>query len=202
MNARIYAAMVGLALVIGGLGALAGLDSCRKHEGSAAEVTANIESGVASVHEQNAQAQNPAIQKLEAERDEARALAARVQGERDILRKKWDSRPIPPATLPVSAPDDRAALLGQLDLAEAVIAKDAEVIEAQDLLIKNQSESILVLTKARDEWKATAEARERQAMAQEAATRAWKDAVVTSEIKGGIKGAIGWEILRRVLGGK
>lgn len=186
MNARLFAAAVGLALVIGGLGALAGLDSCRKHQGTQAEHNAAVASGEANAHQHNAEAQDAALSDLQTKLKAREADLDQLNAERDGLLRKLAAKPKPnadPAGGPTVGSDDSA-----LEAAEAVIAKDAEVIQAQDLLIKNQSESILVLTKARDEWRATAEARERQALAQEAATRAWKDAVTTSRWRGRVEG--------------
>jgi hypothetical protein len=191
MNPRILAAALGLALVIGGLGALAGLDSCRKHQGEAGEHNAAVASGAANVHQSQAQAQDPIIADLQAQHEKDAADLGRLNAERDALLRKLASRPKPHVdsvgdnsspTDPVGA-DDSA-----LEAAEAVIAKDAEVIESQEILIKNQSEQILVITKKSDEWEATAKARERQALAQEAATKAWRDAVTTSRWRGRIEG--------------
>lgn len=172
---------------------MAGLDSCRKHEGSASEVTANIESGVASVHQQNAQAQDPIIADLKAQHEKDAANLGRLNAERDALLKRLASIPKPhvdPA-VPGAVGSDGVGPSGnpgELDLLRATVEKDAEVIEAQEILIKNQSEQILVITKKAEEWEAAAKARERQALAQEAATKAWKDAVTTSRTRGRIEG--------------
>lgn len=171
-----------------GFGIPAGCDAYRQRHANASEVTAHIAEGEAQTHEAQARATDPKIQDLEAKVDSQAKQLARVQGERDVLLKKWNARPIPVQSSSNAAIDDRSELLAQLDLAQAVIEKDAEEIAKQDLLIKNQSELILVATKRGDEWKATAEARERQALAQEAATAAWKKAVTSSKWVGRAEG--------------
>lgn len=196
MSPRILAAALGLALVIGGLGALAGLDSCRKHQGEAGEHNASVASGEAITHEHAAQAQNPVIADLQAKLKALEADLGRLNAERGDLLRKLAAKPRPnPTGNGVSPVDpvgsDDSELLSnsnELELLRAVVAKDAEVIEAQEILIKNQSEQILVITKKSDEWEATAKARERQALAQEAATKAWRDAATTSRWRGRIEG--------------
>lgn len=193
MNARLFAAVLGLALVIGGLAALSGLDSCRRAGGGLAEHNAAVAQGEANAHQSQAQAHDSEVADLQAQLVAREADLGRLSRERDALRRKLaavgQSNSHPANTGSVGADDSEpSGNSGELDLLRATVAKDAEVIEAQELLIKNQSESILVVTKARDEWKATAEARERQALAQEAATKAWKDAVTSSRWRGRVEG--------------
>lgn len=181
----IIGAALAVALI---LGSLVGYQSCRTSQGSAAEVQANIASGAANVHQSQAQASDALEPNLKAKLADQTVILARVTGERDALRKQWAARPVPPDALPPAAPDDRPALLEQLDLASAVIEKDAAMIDNQSKVIETQALTIGTLTVSRNEWKLTAEARERQALAQEAATRAWKSAVTSSKWIGRAQG--------------
>ena len=194
MNPRILAAALGLALVIGGLGALAGLDSCRKHQGEAGEHNASVASGEAITHEHAAQAQNPVIADLEAKLKALEADLGRLNAERDALLKRLAAKPKPhvdPASpAGVVGPDDPEPVSNadELALLRETVAKDAEVIEGQQLLIKSQSELILVATKRGDEYRAAFESERKARQAQEAATQAWKSAVTTSKWRGRLEG--------------
>ena len=189
MNPRLLAAALGLFLVIGGLAALSlGLESCRKHTGSQNEVTAHIAEGVANAHQSQAQASDALLPNLQAKLAATEEKLGRVSSERDALLKRLAAQPVPHDPAVVPTVELVAALHAAVEVRDEVIAKDAEVIAGQEVLIKNQSEQVLVLTTSRDEWKATAEARERHAQAQEAATKAWKQAVSAAEWNGGLKG--------------
>lgn len=157
--------------------------------GAAHEQEAHIAEGEANAHQAQAQKVDPQVENLKAIVASQAQQLARVSGERDVLLKKWNARPIPSATPTLPAADDRAALLEQLDLAQAVIEKDQEEIEARKVESAQKDALIAALTTSRDEWKATAEARDRQARAQEAATAAWKSACKSERMKGRIEGS-------------
>jgi hypothetical protein len=194
MNPRLFAAAIGLALVIGGLGALAGLDSCRKAQGHDSEIQSSIHVGEADVHQHNAEAQDAAVSDLKAQLKAREADLGRLNAERDALLKRLAAKPKPhvdPAS-PAGAvgPDDSEPVsnANELALLRETVAKDAEVIEGQQLLIKSQSELILVATKRGDEYRAAFESERKARQAQEAATQAWKSAVTTSKWRGRLEG--------------
>lgn len=194
MNLRLFAAAVGLALVIGGLGALAGLDSCRKHQATDAEHNAAVHVGEANAHQHNAEAQDAAVSDLKAQLKARETDLGRLNAERDALLKRLAAKPKPhvdPASpAGVVGPDDPEPVSNadELALLRETVAKDAEVIEGQQILIKSQSELILVATKRGDEYRAAFESERKARQAQEAATQAWKSAVTTSKWRGRIEG--------------
>lgn len=69
-----------------------------------------------------------------------------------------------------------------------MIEKDQEDIDALQKVSTTKDVLIASLTLDRDQWKATADLRQKQAMAQEAATEAWKQAVTASRWRGRIEG--------------
>ena len=182
MNTRIYAAMVGLALVIGGLGALAGLDSCRKHQGASQETQSAIHQGEANAHAGQAQAVPDHSQALaSAEADSARAWAE-VRRLRRIVGAPLPALPDP--AVPAQAGGD-----GTADLrAEQLLAADRELIDAQDRQIQGLKLALADEQKRSAEWQAAFEAERKATAAQSAATEAWKKAVVTSRWRGRVEG--------------
>lgn len=169
-------------------GTVFGVNSCRRRQASEAETQAYIASGEAGVHQSNATTSDTTVSDLKAKLADQTVILARVAGERDALLKRWNARSLPLPALPSTTTDDRPALLEQLALASAVIEKDAAMIEDQSKVIETQALTIGTVTVSRDEWKATAEARERQARAQEVATKAWKQSVTSSKWVGRFQG--------------
>lgn len=182
MNPRILSAALGLALVIGGLGALAGLDSCRKAQGSAQEIQSAIHQGEANAHDSQAQAIPNHSQALEA----AKADSARAWAEVRRLRKIVGAAS-PVVSNPVVPP--QASGEGAVDLrTQQLLAADRELIEAQDRQIKALELAYTDECKRSAEWQAAFEAERKATAAQAAATKAWKDAVTTSRWKGRVEG--------------
>jgi len=162
-----------------------GIEHARAAQGAKHEQAAQEAKGEANAHQTQAQASDKVVTDLKTKLDDQAAQLARLQSERAVLLRRLAAKPQPdpaPADLPVPVAD------GVGDDRDALIAKDAEVIAAQALFIDGQKTEILALTTSRDQWKATAEQRERQAQAQEQATKAWKDAVTASTWKGRIQG--------------
>ena len=165
-------------------GSLIGYQSCRKAEANTAETQVHIESGAANVHTQQAQASDAVALGIKAKNEAREKLLAVVMAERDTLLRRL-------ASIKPSSNDPNLAGLPSIpadDPRDALIAKDAEVIQAQADHITGLGTMVSALTISRDEWKATAEARERQALAQEVATKAWKQSVTTSRWRGRIEG--------------
>lgn len=166
--------------------------SCRKKQATDAQTQADIAKGEANAHQTQAKASDAKVADLQAKLDTKGQDLARLQKERDGLLRKLASNPgshrvvgHPGDPGGESVVDGRDSLISDL---QAVVAKDAEVIDSQTTVITDQKTVILALTTSRDEWKATAESREKQAMAQEAATKAWQKAVVSAQWSGGFKG--------------
>lgn len=180
-----------IAIMLTGLLAVQ-VTSCRKKQASEAQTQADIAKGEANAHQNQAKASDAKMADLQAKLDAKESDLGRLSGERDVLLRKLATHTGQhPVVVPPGDPggevvaDDRDSLIVDL---KAVVAKDAEVIASQSGVIIDQKAVILTLTTSRDEWKSTAEARERQAMAQEAATKAWQKAVISAQWSGGFKG--------------
>jgi hypothetical protein len=168
-------------------GVASALDAYHQHQGTQAETQAHILSGESNAHQTIAQSSDAKIPNLQAKVDNQAAALGRLTAERDALLRKLAAQ-VP--TVP-SGPDSASPIptpASVPDVRDSVIAKDAEVIASQSKQIQDQQAVIVALTGSRDEWKATAELRERQALAQEAATNAWKSAVKESRWRGRIEG--------------
>ena len=174
---------IAAALIFGGL---IGYQSCRKAEAGAAETQVHIADGEANVHTAQAQTSDTLAAELRATNAAQKKQLDLVLAERrELLRKLAAIKPSGDdpslAGLPSIPPDDPR---------DALIAKDAEVIQAQADHIVGLNAMVSALTISRDEWKLTAEARERQALAQAVATKAWRQSVTSAELKGGAKGLV------------
>lgn len=192
---RLYAAAIGLALIVGGLGAMAGLRSCTENAGNYAEQQAHAHVGAANVHQEQGGKAEAKVAELEAIAARQAADLGRLSAERDALLRKLASKPRPGADPVGDNPSpsdpvghDCVALAERLEAAEAVVAKDAEVIEAQAQQIATGKESLQVAMTRGDEYKAAFESERKARQAQEVATKAWKSAVTTSKWRGRIEG--------------
>jgi hypothetical protein len=190
-------AVLAIALV---LGTAWGIKHRAASKGSKDEAQAQVFKGEANATQTTAQASDAKIPDLQAKVDDQAASLVRLQAERDALLRKLAAKvpsvsSNPDPTGAVSTPDSVS------DVRDEVIAKDAEVITAQTKQIQDQQAVIVALTGSRDQWKATADLRDKQAMAQEAATAAWKQAVVASRWQGRIEGFAAGAVLG-YLGGK
>lgn len=181
---KILAAAGAVLLIIGSL--VFGFDSCHKRRGAVAETIAHIAEGEANAHQSAAGRSDARLPEIEARLAEATAGMAGARAEVARLRKALATRPeaVPGPDGAPTAPDESLAA----DPRDALIASQDVLIASQDAVITEQARKIAVLQVSRDEWKNTAEARERQALAQEAATRAWKSAVTTSRWRGRVEG--------------
>jgi len=167
--------LVGFVLVFGVFaGIVLTLDSCHKKQAQQGEVQVAIHQGAAEVHQVQAQESDKKDEVLKKQLKVSQANVDKLKAELEALKLK-----VP------ESPADNSEIL-------AVVAKQEEVIGAQDKQIAGLNKSIVVLTKSRDEWKLTAEERLKQAQAQAVVTEAWKSAVTTSTNKGRLQGfAIG-----------
>ena len=117
-------------------------------------------------------------------------VVARVEAERAPMMEKWRERTPVPDALPTGAQDDRAILVAQLKQANDIIAKGQEDIEALHKESADKDALIASLTKRGDDWQAVAELREKQQLAQQAATDAWKRAAAEGRWEGRGEGAL------------
>lgn len=178
-------ALAGLALVIVVLAGLAfGVESCAAGKAGKGTDAAHVFQGVANAHADEARTKDAQIDALQTARDKAEQDVAGVRQELGRLRGALASKVVPPAPSPSEpvpipvVPDGRDDLLKAQDL---MIAK-------QDALIGTLKAENGALVEARDHWRAAFEAERNRALAQEAATKAWKDAVVASKWRGRIEG--------------
>ena len=193
IHPRLMQAGIGMALLVGGLAVYVMVqDGCNRRQGRVEELLAAQAAGEAIAREKLAKAKDAEVQDAKAKADLATENSRRAIAERDAALRALAAkrRPDPPSEgatveeLRLVVTD----LTARLDAAELVILKDADTIEAQAKELSVVKESLTAAIQRGDEWKATAEARERQAMAQEAAVRAWKQAVNSSRWRGRMEG--------------
>ena len=186
MNPRLVAAALGLALLVGALGALSMGESCGKGKVDRAEQKADVAHGEANAHGSAAITTDAEVLRLkEAHKtDQANVDSARAEVQR--LRKILASRPVPVPDPP--SPDPAPVpVVSASDLHGIVDAQDA-LIKAQDQQIIGLKTEVQFLTLARDEWKATAEARNREAVGLRIALDAQKHVATSWKWMGRIQG--------------
>lgn len=150
-------------------GVVVAIDSCHRKEGQAQAVQVAVHEGAANAHQAQAKEIDSRVPVLEKELSVQKASVAKLRSELAALKDSpKESHKCPDNT--------------------AIIAKQDELITAQDGQIKTLTKEVVVLTQARNAWKKTAEEREQQALAQAAATEAWKKAVTSSLWKGRVQG--------------
>ena len=176
--------LISLGVVLGALScAVFAIDSCHRKRGQQQEVQVAVHQGTAEAHQDEAKAQDSKVPLLQKRLQDAQAEVAVLKDQLAHVQAQGN-------TESVVAQDNAGTIDAQ-----------SKLILAQDKEISVLKEEVVVLTKARDEWKKTAEERLMQAQAQAAATAAWKDAVSTSTTKGRIQGfAVGLAL--GFLGGK
>ena len=156
-------------------------ESCHRQQGTVAERKASEAKGRADEHAKaggvaDAQAAE-AARRVEA----AEASVDRLKRELEVLRRP---QPAPPAT--PDAPADT------VDLAP-MVAKQDELIQAQDAEISALKIQVIDLTTARDHWRAAARAQEDRALSLEIALEAQKSMTRGALWRGRLQGvAIGF----------
>ena len=193
MSPRLIQAALGGLLIVGVLGIAAWTtESCGKGKTGKAEQQANEAHGAADAHQAQAQTSDQVVQDLKAQVASAAENVDRLQAERlRLLRALAAKVPqVPsdpdPAVAPALEPSPVA------DVRDQVIAKDAELIQAQQVVISEQAAVIGTLTVSRDAWKATAGAREREAAQLRIALDAMKTVQSSGKWLGRVQGfAIG-----------
>jgi hypothetical protein len=175
-------AIYGLCALLAILAGLSGVDSCRRAQGSAAEVQSAIHQGEATTHAQTAES----LPNHTAELASAKADSARAWAEVRRLRKAVDaaSSVVPDPVVPPQAGGE-----GAVDLrTQQLLAADRELIEAQDRQIKGLELALADEQARSEQFRLAYEAERKATAAQAVATKAWKDAVTTSRWKGRVEG--------------
>lgn len=174
---------LGLGAILLVLASLAGVDSCRKRQGSQAEHQAAVHQGEANAHVQQAQAvPDHAAELAQAKADVAGARAEVERLRRIVAAQRRQGVPDPagpaaPDPGPV-APDHRDELL----------AADAVLIAKQDAQIQGLTVALTDEQARSEQFRLAFEAERKATAAQQAATVAWKQAVTTSKWRGRIEG--------------
>jgi hypothetical protein len=177
----IYSVIGAVAVVVASLFAF---QAYKSHRGLANQIKAQEFKGEADVHVNQAQAVPEHAQELaQAKADVARARAE-VQRLRGLVAAQGRTRVPDPTGDPAPAPGPVAP-----DHRDELLAADAVLIDKQDTQIQVLTVALTDKTKQADEWHAAFDAERKRAMAQEAATAAWKDAVKTSRWTGRAEGA-------------
>ena len=175
---------LGLGAILLVLASLAGVDSCRKRQGSQAEHQAAVHQGEANAHVQQAQAvPDHAAELAQAKTDVAGARAEVERLRRIVAAQRRQGVPDPagpaaPDPGPV-APDHRDELL----------AADAVLIAKQDAQIQGLTVALTDEQARSEQFRLAFEAERKATAAQQAATEAWRGAVKTSRWTGRAEGA-------------
>ena len=191
MNIPLGKILAGAAAALLLVGLIAwGMDHYHQAKGTKDEVRAQVFKGEANANQAQATQTDTEVLQLKAAHaqdqvdvDRSRAEVQRLRAQLATTRREGVPDQVVPPAAP-GAPDSGGDLHGQLDL-----AKD-DLITKQDTQIQGLKAENALLLKDRDQWKATAELREKQALAQEAATAAWKKAVTESRWRGRVEGFV------------
>lgn len=184
MTKRLSHILIAAGLALGLLGALVfGVDASRKHQGSAAEIQSAIHQGEANAHVSQAQAIPDHAAELATAKADVAGARAEVERLRRLLAAQGRERIPDPecshATDPAPvAPDHRDELL----------AADAVLIEAQAGQIAALGLALTDEQRRSEQFRLAYESERKATAAQEAATRAWKQAMTTSKWRGRIEG--------------
>lgn len=185
MSPRILQALLGLAVLLGGLTALAVWSEHRQANlGAQAEHAAAVHEGEANAHVSQAQAipdHSAALAQAQADVAGARAEVERLRRIVAAQRRQRVPDPAGPAEAPAQPvePDHRDELL----------AADAVLIARQDAQIQWLKAALADEQKRSEQWRQAFEDERKRALAQEAATEAWRSAVKTSRWTGRAEGA-------------
>lgn len=184
---RPASAVIGLGLVLLVLAVcVVGADSCKRKRAQGNEVDAAVHVGSAQVHEARANDAEKALPEVQAKLQATQDSLDRARAEVDRLRKKVASQPqLVPGPAGAGEP---VQPLPATDHRDELIASQQVLIGEQDKKITLQAEALRLALVRGDEYKAQAVDERKARMAQEAATEAWKQAVVTSRWRGRAEG--------------
>ena len=186
MTPKLSHILIGAALAIGLIGAIAfGVSHFASKVEAKAETQSHVDQGQALAHAQAAKELDAAVQDIKAKLVLAQANLDRITSERNALLRKLKQ---PVSSGPVALPNLPAIPPGDPDVRDAVIAKDAEVIDAQAKVIEGQKVEITGLGASRDQWKATYEAESRRVAGLEIALAAQKHVSASGKWIGRLQG--------------
>lgn len=174
---------IGLGAILLILASLTVWSEHKQNTGTQAEHNAAIHQGEANAHVSQAQAiPDHAAELQHAKDDVARARAEVARVKRILAAQQGHAVPDPagsgPALPPVVGPDPR----------DEVITAQGVLIEKQDAQIQGLQVALVDERKRSDQWMQAFESERKRAQAQEAATKAWKSAVVASRWQGRLEG--------------
>ena len=176
----IYTVIGTVALILGSLFAF---QAYKSHKGQVNQLKAQEFKGDADVHVNQAQGIPEHAQELAQAKADVAGARAEVERLRRLVAAQGRARVPYPASDP--APDPAAVATDHRD---ELLAADVILIEKQDAQIQTLTLALTDKAKQADEWHAAFDAERKRAMAQEAATAAWKDAVAASKWRGRIEG--------------
>ena len=182
--------LLGLGAVLAIFASLAGVDSCRKKQGSQAEIQSAIHQGEANAHASQAQAIPDHSEALAQAKKDVAGARVEVERLRRILEAERRARVPDPAV-----PDAPNVQPSAVDHRDELLAADAVLIAKQDEQIHGLQMALMDESKRSAEFKAAFESERKASMAQAAATKAWKEAVTTSRWRGRAEGFIAGAVL-------
>lgn len=162
------------------------LDAHHQHQGTQQEQVSQAQHQEAQTHAQAAQAQDAQIPALQATIQSQQVTVAQLKRELATLKSHLAAHDAQPGVVAPVVPGDHPG--GPAPDLVAVVAKQDQIIQAQGAQIDQQAALIKSLTASRDEWQAAFQHEQAARLAQEAATRAWKQSVKESRWRGRIEG--------------
>lgn len=183
----IRTAFIGLGVVAGLLLLLTIPESCQRSREEQALQRANNAQGKAEAHEEQAGAADAKAKDLETKLEASQADVDRLKTDLKALRLRLATQHRPDVHVePAGGPGGEAVV----DVRDETIAKQDEVIRAQDGLIVGLKAQNAALVVARDAWKATAEDRAREAAGLRVALDAQRHAQEASKWRHRVEGLV------------
>ena len=180
--------LIGAALALGLIGAIAfGVSHFAGKAETKAETQSHVDQGQALAHAEAAKVSDGQVADLQTKLDATQTNLDRLTAERNALLKRL-AVPKPSSTGPVALPSLPAIPSNAPDVRDEVIAKDAEVIAAQDVRIKGLESIQVQLVVSRDRWKSAYDAESRRAAGLEIALAAQKHVSASGKWLGRIEG--------------
>lgn len=188
MTPKLSHILIAVAIVAAGVVSLLGYNSCVRKIEQKAETQSNVDHGQALAHAQQAKASDLVAADLQAKVDKQTVALVRLLAERDALLRKLAAKvPAVPSSSDPASPS-LPSMASLPDVRDSVIAKDAEVIDAQAQVIQGQTAEITNLVVSRDQWKSAYDAESRRATGLEIALEAQKHVSASGKWIGRLQG--------------
>lgn len=181
MTSKVIYSVIGAVTVV--VASLFAFQAYKSHRGLANQLKAQEFKGEADVHVNQAQAIPEHAQELAQAKADVAGARAEVQRLRRLVAAQGRTRVSDSAGATAPAPGPVAP-----DRRDELLAADAVLIDKQDAQIQALTLALVDKTKQADEYREAFEAERKAFAAQEAATKAWKEAVSTSRWTGRIEG--------------